>query len=242
VSKLVPSVKMITFNNSGTEANMHALKLARAYTKRDKIGKFEGHFHGNLEPLYVGAGSRPNEPNQPDSAGHDPLSAKNMVVLPLHDAETARKVIRKEQMACVILELMTSGSCIPEEREFVKELREVCDETGTLLIFDEVITGFRVSRGGAQLAYGVTPDLTTFGKAIGGGEFAAGGVGGRADVMELMNCQKYRKPTEHVAAGGTYVGNPLMAMREEMLYVGAGYLGWNKDRLRVDTDTVPSAL
>jgi glutamate-1-semialdehyde 2,1-aminomutase len=114
-------------------------------------------------------------------------------------------------MACVILELMTSGSCIPEERDFVKELREVCDETGTLLIFDEVITGFRVSRGETQLAYEVTPDLTTFGKAIGGGAFAAGGVGGRADVMDLMNFQKYRKPTEHVAAGGTYVGNPLMA-------------------------------
>jgi glutamate-1-semialdehyde 2,1-aminomutase len=207
VARLVPGVKMITFNNSGTEANMYAMKLARAYTKRNKIGKFEGHYHGNLESLYV-ATSWP--PDQPESAGHDPLSAKNTVVLPFHDADAAYKAIKKKQMACVIIELVTSGTCIPEEKEFIKGLKEVCKDTDTLLIFDEVITGFRVAPGGAQQAFGVVPDLTTFGKAIGGGEFPVGAVGGRTEIMELMNHQKHPKRSECVAQGGTYSGNPLV--------------------------------
>lgn len=207
VTKLVPSVQMITFNNSGNEANIHALKLARAYTKRAKVGKFEGHFHGILEPLFFGV-SWPT--NQPESAGHDPLSANNTVVLPFNDPQAAYKIIKREQMACVIVELVVGGATYPADKEFVKGLREVCDETGTLLIFDEVITGFRVSRGGAQLAFGVTPDLTTFGKAIGGGEFPVGAVGGKREIMELMNCRKYPKRSEHVVQGGTYVGNPLV--------------------------------
>ena len=156
VAKLVPSVKMITFNNSGTEADMYAMKLARAYTKRNKIGKFEGHYHGNSEALYV-ATSWP--PDGPDSAGHDPLSAKNTVVLPFHDADATYRAIKKKQMACLIMELVTGGDTIPEEKEFVKGLREVCDDTDTLLIFDEVITGFRLAPGGGQEAFGVIPDL-----------------------------------------------------------------------------------
>lgn len=206
-TKLVPGVKMITFNNSGTEANMYAIKLARAYTKRNKIGKFEGHYHGNLESLYV-ATSWPLD--EPESAGHDPLSAKNTVVFPFHDADAAHKAIKKKQMACVIIELVTSGTCIPEEKEFVKGLREVCEDTETLLIFDEVITGFRLAPGGAQEAFGVIPDLTTFGKAIGGGEFPVGAVGGRTEIMELMNRQKHPKRSDCVAQGGTYSGNPLV--------------------------------
>ncbi len=207
VAKLVPSVKMITFNNSGTEADMYAMKLARAYTKRNKIGKFEGHYHGNSEALYV-ATSWP--PDEPDSAGHDPLSAKNTVVLPFHDPDAAYKAIKKKQMACVIMELVTGGSNIPEEKEFVKGLREACDDTDTLLIFDEVITGFRLASGGGQEAFGVIPDLTTFGKAIGGGEFPVGAVGGRTEIMELMSSQKHPSKSECVAQGGTYSGNPLV--------------------------------
>ena len=206
VTKLVPGVNMVTFNNSGTEANMYALKLARACTKRNKIAKFEGHYHGNLEPLFV---ARNWPPNEPESAGHDPLSAKNTVVLPLHDADAAYKAIKKRQLACVIIELITSGTCIPEEKEFVKGLREVCDDTDTLLLFDEVITGFRLAPGGAQETFGVMPDLTTFGKAIGGGEFPIGAVGGRTEIMELMNQQKHPKRSECVNQGGTYSGNPL---------------------------------
>jgi glutamate-1-semialdehyde 2,1-aminomutase len=207
VAKLVPGVKMITFNNSGTEANMHAIKLARAYTKRDKISKFQGHFHGVLEPLFVG-GSWPA--NEPDSAGHDPLSAKNTVVLPFRDADAAYKAIKKKELACVVMELVTGGTTIPEEKEFVKGLREVCDDTDTLLIFDEVITGFRLAPGGGQEAFGVIPDLTTFGKAIGGGEFPVGAVGGRTEIMELMSAQKHPRKSECVAQGGTYSGNPLV--------------------------------
>ncbi|MGD0550981.1 MAG: aminotransferase class III-fold pyridoxal phosphate-dependent enzyme [Candidatus Bathyarchaeia archaeon] len=207
VVKLVPGVKMITFNNSGTEADMYAMKLARAYTKRAKIGKFEGHYHGNSEALYVATGWPSDEP---DSAGHDPLSAKNTVVLPFRDADAAYKAIKKKEMACVVMELVTGGTTIPEEKEFVKGLREVCDDTDTLLIFDEVITGFRLAPGGGQEAFGVIPDLTVFGKAIGGGEFPVGAVGGRTEIMELMSSQKHPKKSECVAQGGTYSGNPLV--------------------------------
>jgi glutamate-1-semialdehyde 2,1-aminomutase len=206
VTKLVPSVDMIAFNNSGNEANMHALKLARAYTKRDKIGKFEGHFHGVLEPLFFGVSWPIGEP---ESAGHDPLSSKNTVVLPFHDPDAAYKTIKKEKMACVIVELVVGGASFPSDKEFIKGLREVCDDTGTVLIFDEVITGFRLSKGGAQEVFGVTPDLTTFGKAIGGGEFAVGAVGGKAEIMDLMDHVKHPKKSEYVVRGGTYVGNPL---------------------------------
>ena len=207
VAKLVPGVKMITFNNSGTEADMYAMKLARAYTKRAKIGKFEGHYHGNSEALYVATGWPSDEP---DSAGHDPLSAKNTVVLPFRDADAAYKAIKKKEMACVVMELVTGGTTIPEEKEFVKGLREACDDTDTLLIFDEVITGFRLAPGGGQEAFGVIPDLTVFGKAIGGGEFPVGAVGGRTEIMELMSSQKHPKKSECVAQGGTYSGNPLV--------------------------------
>jgi glutamate-1-semialdehyde 2,1-aminomutase len=207
VTKLVSSVELVTFNNSGNEGNMHAVKLARAYTKRDRIAKFEGHFHGVLEPLYVGTSWPVDEP---ESAGHDPFSIRNTVLLPFHDPDAAYKTIRKEQVACVIVELVCGGWCFPADKELIKGLREVCDETGALLIFDEVITGFRLAPGGAQETFGVTPDLTTFGKAIGGGEFPVGALGGREDIMELMNHLKHPKKLELVMRGGTYVGNPLV--------------------------------
>jgi glutamate-1-semialdehyde 2,1-aminomutase len=186
---------------------MYAMKLARAYTKRAKIGKFEGHYHGNSEALYVATGWPSDEP---DSAGHDPLSAKNTVVLPFRDEDAAYKAIKKKELACVVMELVTGGTTIPEEKEFVKGLREVCDDTDTLLIFDEVITGFRLAPGGGQEAFGVIPDLTVFGKAIGGGEFPVGAVGGRTEIMELMSARKHPKKSECVAQGGTYSGNPLV--------------------------------
>lgn len=207
VAKLVPSVDMVAFCNSGNEANMHALKLARAYTKRDKVAKFEGNFHGILEPLFVGTGW---PVDKPESAGHDPLSAKNTVLLPSDDPDAAYQTVRKEQVACVIVELVCGGATVPAEKEFIRGLRDVCNETGTVLIFDEVITGFRLAPGGGQEAFGVIPDLTTFGKAIGGGEFPVGAVGGTAEIMELMNHLKHPDRWEHVVRGGTYVGNPLV--------------------------------
>jgi len=206
MSKLVPSVKMVTLNNSGTEAILHAIKLARAYTKRAKIAKFEWHYHGVVEAIYTAT----NGPaSGPDSAGHDPLSQKNTVVLPLHDADAAHKAIKKKDLACVWLEAFTSAYTVPEEKEFVEGLREVCTDTDTLLILDEVVTGFRTNAGGAQAEYGVTPDLTTFGKAIAGGEFPVGAVGGRSDIMELMDATKHPGP-QCVVQGGTYSGNSLV--------------------------------
>jgi len=207
VAKLVPSVKMVAFNNSGNEANLHALKLARAYTKRDKIGKFEGMFHGVLEPLFVGTSWPVKEP---ESAGHDSLSGKNTLLLSTNDPDATYKTIKKKKLACVITELVVGGATVPADKEFVKGLREVCDETGTVLIFDEVITGFRLAPGGGQEAFGITPDLTTFGKAIGGGEFPVGAVGGAKEIMELMDPLKHPKRSQLVMRGGTYVGNPLV--------------------------------
>jgi glutamate-1-semialdehyde 2,1-aminomutase len=207
VTKLVPSVEMLAFANSGNEANMHAIMLARAYTKRDKIGKFEGAFQGVLEPLHVGVHWPVGEP---ESAGQDPLSAKNTVLLPSDNPEMAYDTIRKEKLACVIFELLVGGATVPVEKEFVQGLVDVCKETRTVLIADEVITGFRLARGGAQEVFGITPDLTTFGKAIGGGEFPVGAVGGNAEIMELMNSLKHPKRSELVMRGGTYVGNPLV--------------------------------
>ena len=206
VTRLVASVRMITFCNSGNESNMHAIRLARAYTKRDKIGKFEGHFHGVLEPLYVGI-SGPL--NKPESAGQDPLASRNTVVLPYDDPDATYKIIKRKKMASVSIEVVTGGTAYPADKDFLKGLREVCDDTDTLLCFDEVITGFRLAPGGAQQAFGVTPDLTVFGKAIGGGEVPVGAVGGRADIMQLMNHHKHPKHSQNVVRGGTYVGNPL---------------------------------
>lgn len=178
--QLVPSVDMVAFNNSGNEANLHALKLARAYTKRDKIGKFEGMFHGVLEPLFVGTSWPVKEP---ESAGHDPLSGKNTIFLENNEPDATYRTIKKRKLTCVITELVVGGATVPADKEFIKGLREVCDETDTKLIIDEVI---RLAPGGGQEAFGVTPDLTTFGKAIGGGEFPVGAVGGKREIIELI--------------------------------------------------------
>ena len=207
VCRLVPSVQMIRFNNSGTEANMHAIRLTRAYTKRTKIGKFAGHFHGVLDQLYAAVGWPWDEP---ESAGIDQLCLKNTVVLPFNDLEECSKAIKRKELACVFFEPVQGATAFPADRDFMKGLREVCDETGTLLVCDEVITGFRLAPGGGQEVLGVRPDLTTFGKAIGGGEFSAGAIGGGSDIMELMNHLKHPKRSENVAQGGTYSGNPLV--------------------------------
>jgi len=206
VTRLVPSVEKISFFNGGTEALMHSLKLVRAFTKRDKVAKFEGHYHSVVEGLYAATGF---PPNAPDSAGHDPLSQKNLVVLPLHDADAAYKALRKKDLAALYIEMTTSGSCVAEEKEMVKGLREVCDETDTILMLDEIVTGFRFAAGGAQELYGIKPDLNTFGKAIAGGELPVGAVGGRADIMDWMDATKH-PGSKGVVQGGTYDGNSLV--------------------------------
>lgn len=206
LSQLVPSVEMSSFFNGGTEAVMHSLKLVRAFTKRDKVAKFEGHYHGVVEGLFAATGF---PTTSPDSAGHDPLSQKNLVVLPLHDADAAYKAVKKEDLAAVYIELTTSGTSIPEDKEMVRGLREACEETDTLFMLDEIVTGFRFTAGGAQELYGITPDLTTFGKALAGGELPIGAVGGRSDIMEWMDASKH-PGNKGVVQGGTYDGNSLV--------------------------------
>jgi len=209
VVKMVPSAEMIRFTNSGTEANMYAVRLARAYTRRSKIIKMEGGWHGGYDALHV-AVSYPY--NKPESAGLTDGAVKDTVAIPFNDLEAAEKEIKKEEAACVITEpVLGAGGCIPAEREFLKGLRELCDETNTLLIFDEVITGFRLSRGGGQEYYGVYPDITVLGKTVGGGGLAIGAICSRKEIMELMDHIKYRDKTNRAFHGGTYTANPLVS-------------------------------
>ena len=208
VTKMVPSVRLFRATNSGTEANMYAIRLARAYTRKSKIAKFEGHWHGGYDALHKAV----NPPlDKPASLGLTDCVMNDTIVLPFNDLDGVRQKVKGENLACIILEpVMGSNGMIPADREFLKGLRELCDELDILLIFDEVITGFRLAKGGAQEYYGVLPDITTFGKVLGGGIFPAGGFGGREDIMELLD-QTKRKHYEMSFHGGTYAGNPLTA-------------------------------
>ncbi len=207
VSRMVESVELIRFTNSGTEAAMYACRLARAYTKRKFIAKFEGGWHGGYDCLHIGV-----QPpyKAPGSLGIIEESLKYTILLPFNDLEGVWNRVKGIELAAIMVEpVLGAGGAIPAEPEFLRGLREICDELGALLVFDEVITGFRLSPGGAQRVYGVKPDLTIFGKILGGGEFPAGGFGGRADIMELLDQIKYPKPHERAFQGGTYAANPL---------------------------------
>lgn len=207
VKRMVPSVEMIRFTNSGTEANMYAARVARAYTGRRLIAKFEGVWHGGYDGLHK-AVTYPYD--QPSTSGLPEDVASLTLVLPFNDLEGACRIIRRESPAAVFIDpIPSSGGFVVAEREFMKGLREVCDEVGSLLVMDEVITGFRVSPGGAQELYGVRPDITVFGKIIGGGMFPIGAFGGRSDVMERIDHRRFREPRHRSFHGGTYSGNPL---------------------------------
>ncbi|MEM3615668.1 MAG: aspartate aminotransferase family protein [Candidatus Methanomethylicia archaeon] len=209
VVKMIPSAEMIRFTNSGTEANMYAIRLARAYTKRVKIGKMEGGWHGGYDALHV-AVNYPFE--KPESAGLTEGATKDTLPLPFNDLETISKAVKRNELACIIVEpILGAGGCIPPEDGFLKGLRELCDEHNILLIFDEVITGFRLSSGGAQQYYGVYPDITVLGKAVGGGGLSVGAICGKRDIMELMDHTKYKDKSERVFHGGTYTSNPLVS-------------------------------
>ncbi|RLG40607.1 MAG: hypothetical protein DRO05_05935 [Thermoproteota archaeon] len=196
---------MVRFSNTGTEAIMYSIRLARSYTKREKIAKFEGGWHGGYDAVHIGV-KPPLE--EPMSAGLTRGVLKDTVVLPYNDLEAAESAIKREELACVIIEpMLGAGGGIPAEKEFLKGLREICEERGTLLVFDEVITGFRISPGGMQEYYGILPDLTVMGKILGGG-FPIGAIGGRREIMELMNpIGKERKEVSF--HGGTFCGNPI---------------------------------
>ena len=207
IVEMVESVELVRFTNSGTEAAMYSIRLARAYTGKRLIGKFEGGWHGGYDALHI-AVSPPYE--LPGSLGITEGALKDTVILPYNDLEGVREIVKGLELAAIIVEpVLGAGGFIPSDPEFLKGLRELCDELDALLIFDEVITGFRLSPGGAQKLYRVKPDLTVFGKILGGGEFPAGGFGGKRDVMELLDQLKYRDLHERVFQGGTFAANPI---------------------------------
>ncbi len=205
VISMVPSIEKIRFVCSGTEATMSAIRLARGFTNRDKIVKLDGCYHGHADYLLVAAGSGLATFGTPDSAGVTEGNAKDTLVVPYNDSASLETLFKKEgkNIAALILEPVPCnyGLILPVE-DYLKKVRELCTEYGILLIFDEVITGFRLGKGGAQEFYGVKPDLTTLGKIIGGG-LPVGAYGGRSDIMAKI------APDGPVYQAGTLSGNPL---------------------------------
>jgi glutamate-1-semialdehyde 2,1-aminomutase len=205
ISAAMPPIEMIRFVSSGTEATMTALRLARAFTGRDKIVKFAGGYHGHADGLLTKAGSGMATLGIPDSPGVPLSYAQNTLVAPYNDAEAVEQLLQRYpgEIAAVIVEPVAANmGVVPPRPGFLASLRKLTDESGAILIFDEVITGFRVAYGGAQSLYGVTPDLTCLGKIIGGG-LPVGAYGGRREIMGMM------APAGPVYQAGTLSGNPL---------------------------------
>ena len=205
ICEWMPSIEKVRMVNSGTEATMSCIRLARAFTRRDKIVKFDGCYHGHVDALLVKAGSGALTHGQPSSAGVPQAFVDLTISLPFNNAEAVRKTFRENnsEIAAVIVEPIpaNAGLYFPEEN-FLPVLREECERNGALLIFDEVITGFRVARGGAQEVFGIKPDLSALGKIIGGG-LPVGAFGGRAEIMDQLS------PDGPVYQAGTLSGNPL---------------------------------
>ncbi|MCT8600664.1 glutamate-1-semialdehyde 2,1-aminomutase [Glaesserella parasuis] len=205
VCKLVPSIEMVRMVSSGTEATMSAIRLARGYTKRDKIIKFEGCYHGHSDSLLVKAGSGALTLGQPSSPGVPEDFAKHTLTCEYNNLASVKQAFEQypNDIACLIIEPVAGNmNCIPPKEGFLQGLRELCTQYGAVFIIDEVMTGFRVALGGAQSYYGVTPDLTTLGKIIGGG-MPVGAFGGKKEIMEFI------APTGLVYQAGTLSGNPI---------------------------------
>ncbi|RKZ82429.1 MAG: glutamate-1-semialdehyde-2,1-aminomutase [Gammaproteobacteria bacterium] len=203
--QLVPSMELVRMVSSGTEATMSAIRLARGFTNRDKIVKFEGCYHGHADSLLVKAGSGALTLGVPSSAGVPASLAEHTLTLTYNDLNSVRDCFAElaDQIACIIVEPVAGNmNCIPPTDGFLQGLREICDQSGAVLIFDEVMTGFRVALGGAQEYYDIKPDLTTLGKVVGGG-LPVGAFGGRREVMECI------APLGPVYQAGTLSGNPV---------------------------------
>jgi glutamate-1-semialdehyde 2,1-aminomutase len=205
VTKMVPTAQMVRFTNSGTEAAMYATRLARAVTGRNLVCKFAGGWHGGYDALHVGV-------KQPfdlqESGGLTKGALQDTSVLPYNEIEPVRQRLKKDKAAAIFVEpVMVSGGCIPAQIEFLKALRELCTDNGTLLIFDEIITGFRLAPGGGQQHFGVKPDITLLGKILGGG-FPIGAIAASTEIMQHMNPLQYPRP-KYAFHGGTFTGNPV---------------------------------
>jgi glutamate-1-semialdehyde 2,1-aminomutase len=205
ICKLVPSVEKVRLVNSGTEATMAAIRLARGFTGRERIVKFDGCYHGHGDSLLVKAGSGVATLGLPDSPGVPAALAELTTVLPFNDIDAVEREFagHGSEIACVIIEpIVGNMGCVPPRAGYLQAVREITARRGALLVFDEVMTGFRVAAGGAQQLYGIRPDLTTLGKVIGGG-LPVGAYGGRADIMDRV------APAGPVYQAGTLSGNPL---------------------------------
>jgi glutamate-1-semialdehyde 2,1-aminomutase len=205
IVEMIPSVEKVRMVNSGTEANMSAIRLARGYTKRDAIVKFAGNYHGHGDSFLIHAGSGAITLGLPDSPGVTAGTAKDTFIAEYNNVDSVRAIFREKgnEIAAIIVEPVAGnmGVVLPS-KDFLQELRNITNEYGALLIFDEVITGFRLAKGGAQEYYNVMPDLTTLGKVIGGG-LPVGAYGGRKEIMEMM------APAGPIYQAGTLSGNPL---------------------------------
>jgi glutamate-1-semialdehyde 2,1-aminomutase len=206
VIRLVPGAEMVRYTNSGTEANLYALSLARAFTGRTRVAKMEGGWHGGLESLNVAV----HAPfGSPEALGLNPHATADTEALPFNDLEAAERALVRADLAALFVEpMMGAAGCIAADREYLDGLRELCTRHGTLLVFDEVITGFRLAPGGAQQYYGVTPDITTLGKILGGG-FPIGALCGRREVFERLDHRRFGGRGDRAFHGGTFSGNPV---------------------------------
>ena len=205
VREIVPSMEMVRMVNSGTEATMSAIRLARGYTGKNKLVKFEGCYHGHADSLLVKAGSGALTLGVPSSPGVPADVAQHTLTVEYNNLDSVKQVFTEvgDDIACIIVEPVAGNmNCIPPVDGFLQGLRDICDEHGAVLIFDEVMTGFRVSRGGAQERYGVTPDLTCLGKVIGGG-MPVGAFGGKKSILTHI------APTGPIYQAGTLSGNPI---------------------------------
>lgn len=241
LTRVVPGLEMVRFTNSGTEANMYALRLARTFTRRKYVVKIEGGWHGGYDALHT-AVSPPF--TGPESAGLPEEYLRYTLAAPYNDLEAVEELLRRYPVAAVVVEpVLGAGGCVEPVGGYLRELRELTYRYGSLLIFDEVITGFRLAPGGGQEYFGVRADLVVMGKVVGGGLAGAGAFGGRAEIMEMLDHLKIPDARSRAFHGGTFVGNPVSMMaghalvkylsEHRSLYENANSL-WEEFRRRVD--------